>query len=40
MTESLRFHINLASAASAPAEFRLLNGTVQHEICLPRKELK
>ena len=26
MTESLRFHIGLASAAGASTEFRLLNG--------------
>ena len=26
MTEGLRFHVGLASAASAPTEFRLLNG--------------
>ena len=26
MTESLRFHVGLASAAGAPTEFRLLNG--------------
>lgn len=26
MTESVRFHIGLASAANAPTEFRMLNG--------------
>ena len=35
MTESLRFHVGLASAASAPTEFRLLNGmtTLRWVLC-------
>jgi hypothetical protein len=35
MTESLRFHIDLAGAAKAPTEFRLLNGMRVVEVCLP-----
>ena len=30
MTESLRFHVGLASAAQSTSEFRLLNGTVRY----------
>ena len=36
MTESLRFHIGLASAAGASTEFRLLNGArAEHVVYLP-----
>jgi hypothetical protein len=28
MTEGLRFHVGLASAACAPTEFRMLNGVL------------
>lgn len=33
MTETLKFHIDLAAAAQAPTEFRLLNGITDVVVC-------